>query len=101
MSTLDNKEIRGINFRMARIIIIGIVTLLTTTLTTYFNLKSHITSRDTDLLKKIVEITSQTRLIDTVTNIRLNAIDLNIQHLDIEIDLIKERLGRSNSVPKE
>lgn len=87
MVNLEEKEIRGINFKLIRAVVISTATIVFTVSFNYFALKSAIE-------KYRIEGASENRL----TDLRLKTIEINLSFLQKQIDAIYIRMDEKNKI---
>lgn len=80
MTTLEEKEIRGINLKLIRAFTIGTITVVCSILYSYFSLQSAIREIE-------IERTGQDKYID----LRIKALELNFQSMQLQINDIRNR----------
>ena len=98
-TSIDHKEIRGIDFKIIRIVVGGLVGIVITVMASYYSLKASIANGVTKTEASINRLESAMLLKDTLSSVRLTALELNLDHLRIEIDLIKEALADRKIIP--
>ena len=98
-TSIDHKEIRGIDFKIIRIVVGGLVGIVITIMASYYSLKASIASGATKTEASINRLESTMLLKDTLSSVRLTALELNLDHLRIEIDLIKAALADRKIIP--
>lgn len=75
VTSLEEREIRGINFKLVRAFTIGTMSVVCSILFSYFNLKQSIN-----------QIRTEKAADERYLELRLKAIDLNLQFLQKQID---------------
>lgn len=83
LMNLEEKEIRGINFKLIRYLIIGTVTIVVVVLGTYFKLQNS-----------IHDINQQKAGDDKYNELRLKSIETNIQFLQKQIDGLNAQVNK-------
>lgn len=83
VTNLEEKEIRGINFKLVRAFTIGTVLVVSSILFTYYNLKQSIESMR-------IEKQGDDKYID----LRMKSVEINIQFLQKQIDGISANQQR-------
>ena len=98
-TSIDRKEIRGIDFKIIRIVVGGLIGIIITVTASYYSLKASISNGLQKTENSIGRLESTMLLRDTLSGVRLTALELNLDHLRIEIDIIKEALAERKIIP--
>jgi hypothetical protein len=89
MTSLEQKEIRGISFSLIRASVIGIATIIFSVLLTYFNLRAGQNRVESSIQEIHMQIETNSKL----TDLKLKTLEIEVNRQAVELQALTQRVN--------